>query len=136
MRSGFLGLAQWAIIAGMTKTADRRQQYNDAIWQHCQAKPGAVEDHPWGDTVFKINDKVFAFLGTPERPGATVKAPPDELEVLLLAPFIARSKYIGRYGWITVRVENKNTLKLALDLIDDSYEIIESRRRRPPRSKS
>ena len=99
------------------------------LWEHCRDKPDAQEDHPWGDTVFKIKGKVFAFLGGPHTPSVTVKAPPDELEVLLEAPFIARSRYIGRYGWISVTIEDADGLKLALDLVDDSYELIKSRRR-------
>ena len=111
---------------GVTDDARRLHQ---AIWQHCNDKPDAVEEHPWGDTVFKVKGKVFAFLGTPETPGVGVKAPPDELEMLLGVPFIERSKYIGRYGWVSVSVSDDDALRLALELIDDSYEIIKSRRR-------
>jgi predicted DNA-binding protein (MmcQ/YjbR family) len=114
---------------------DERRRLYQAIWEHCRDKPGAVEDHPWGDTVFKIKGKVFAFLGTPESPGATVKAPPDELDVLLDAPFIKRSRYIGRYGWISVRVDDEDALRLVLDLVDDSYEIVKSRRRARPKAR-
>jgi hypothetical protein len=31
--------------------------YFRALWNHCSAKPDAVEDHPWGETVFKIGGK-------------------------------------------------------------------------------
>jgi predicted DNA-binding protein (MmcQ/YjbR family) len=113
----------------VTTEDEDRHRFHRAIYEHCRDKPGAVEDHPWGDTVFKLKGKVYAFLGGPETPGATVKAPPDELELLLGVPFIKRSKYIGRYGWISVRVEDEDALRLVLDLIDDSYDLIKSRRR-------
>jgi predicted DNA-binding protein (MmcQ/YjbR family) len=107
--------------------------FSRRLYEHCRAKPDAWEDHPWGDTVFKIKDKVFAFLGHRHAPSVTVKAPPDELEILLAASFIKRSRYIGRYGWVTVTIEDDEALQLALDLIDDSYEIVKSRQR--PRSR-
>jgi predicted DNA-binding protein (MmcQ/YjbR family) len=108
------------------------RRLHQAIWQYCHDKPDAVEEHPWGDTVFKVKGKVFAFLGTPETPGVGVKAPPDELEMLLGVPYIERSKYIGRYGWISVSVADDDALRLALELVDDSYEIIKTRRRSRP----
>jgi predicted DNA-binding protein (MmcQ/YjbR family) len=100
-----------------------------ALYEHCSAKPQAVEDHPWGDTVFKIRGKVFAFLGHPEHGGVTVKASPDELDSLLALSFIRRSAYIGRYGWVSVEVENDDALDLALRLIDQSYDLIVSKTR-------
>jgi predicted DNA-binding protein (MmcQ/YjbR family) len=95
-----------------------------ALCDHCAAKPQAQEDHPWGETVFKIRGKVFAFLGSGEHAGVTVKAADDELDGLLLLSFIRRSPYIGRFGWVRVSVENEDALDLALQLIDQSYEII------------
>jgi predicted DNA-binding protein (MmcQ/YjbR family) len=98
-----------------------------ALYDHCAAKPDAVEDHPWGETVFKIRGKVFAFLGSGEEAGVTVKAPAEELDGLLLLSFIRRSPYIGRYGWVRVYVENEDALDVALRLIDQSYEFIETK---------
>jgi predicted DNA-binding protein (MmcQ/YjbR family) len=120
------------IMAGM----ENWHPFSRRLYEHCRAKPDAWEDHPWGDTVFKIKDKVFAFLGHhPVTPSVTVKAPPDELEILLAAPFIKRSRYIGRYGWVNVTIEDEEALRLALDLVDDSYEIVKSRGRQRPRSR-
>lgn len=33
--------------------------------------PGAVDEHPWGETVIKVNKKIFVFLGVDD--GATKK---------------------------------------------------------------
>ena len=97
-----------------------------ALWEHCRAKPLAVEDHPWGDIVFKLGGtrgKIFAFLGHPEadNAGVTVKPSPEELGGLLGLPFVQRAPYIGRYGWIDVSVRDRRSLKLALDLVDETY---------------
>lgn len=92
--------------------------------EHARSKPQAVEDHPWGETVYKVHGKVFVFLGAPERAQITVKAPPDELDLLLGVPYIQRAKYVGRYGWITVTIEDEPSLDLARQLVDDSYQLI------------
>jgi predicted DNA-binding protein (MmcQ/YjbR family) len=106
-----------------------------ALWEHCRAKPLAVEDHPWSDIVFKFGGKrgkIFAFLGDPEadEAGVTVKPSPEELGELLGLPFVRRAAYIGRYGWISVSVRDRGSLKLALGLIDDTYNHVAAAARR------
>ncbi|MFL5963735.1 MAG: MmcQ/YjbR family DNA-binding protein [Gaiellaceae bacterium] len=111
------------------RTADPRFK---KLYGHARKKPEAVEDHPWGETVFKVNGKVFVFLGHPESSGVglTVKAPPDEFEPLLELSYVHRAKYVGRFGWVSVTVEDDEALELALELIDDSYELIAPKRLR------
>jgi predicted DNA-binding protein (MmcQ/YjbR family) len=111
------------------------------LHEHCAAKPSAVEDQPWGeeDTVFKVRGKIFAFLGRSDHAGVTVKAAPDEVDRLLAFPYIKRSAYIGRYGWVNVSIENEDTLDLALRLVDQSYDLIAAKAgggKRKPRPKS
>jgi predicted DNA-binding protein (MmcQ/YjbR family) len=105
----------------MTAKADWHPCYR-ALYEHCRAKPGAWEDHPWGDTVFKLGDKVFAFLASPNHPGVTVKPPADEREALLELPYVRKASYIGRYGWVHLSVGDDEALRLALELIDDTYD--------------
>ena len=54
--------------------------YFRLVYDYCKAKPMAVEDHPWGETVFKLGGKVFAFLGHHDRGGVTVKVTPDQID--------------------------------------------------------
>jgi predicted DNA-binding protein (MmcQ/YjbR family) len=95
--------------------------YFRALWKHCSAKPNARVDHPWGETVFKVGDKIFAFLGKPDQGGVGVKVSPEQIESLLRMPFIKRSPYIGRFGWLSVTVDDDDALELALELVDGSY---------------
>lgn len=104
---------------------------------HCLAKPGAWLDEPWeGDTVVKVADKVFAFLGADDSTTVGVKcgrnadeargwreAYPDEVRT---------SAYIGRYGWNTVRTDGALTADDLRGLVDDSYDDVVARL---PRSK-
>ncbi len=95
------------------------------IKEYCLAKPGAFEDHPWGDTVFKVGTKgkIFCFCGT-ECAKITVKGTLDEQAALIQHPNIEVAAYVGRYGWVTVAIPDQDTLDLALDLIDRSYDAI------------
>jgi predicted DNA-binding protein (MmcQ/YjbR family) len=110
--------------------ANAEKTYSATLYEHCKAKPDAVEDHPWGETVFKIRGRVFAFLGRGDSSGVTVKAPPEDIDLLLAQPSITKARYVGRYGWVSVKIENDEMLKLALGLIDDSYDLISKPRRR------
>lgn len=98
-----------------------------ALFEHASSKPDAVLDHPWGDTVFKVRKKIFVFLG---RSACTVKPYPEELDLLLGRDDVVLSKYIGRYGWITLTIGDDETLELAKSLIDDTYYQIATKRQR------
>jgi predicted DNA-binding protein (MmcQ/YjbR family) len=99
------------------------------LYEYCAAKPDAVEDHPWGDTVFKIRGKLFA-IPSVGSPRITLKPRKEDLDGLLQLPFIQRAAYVGRYGWVTVTVEDDDALDLARDLIDASYDQIAGKKRR------
>lgn len=95
------------------------------LFEYCGKKPGATVDHPWGEVVFKVKKKIFAYIGRPgESSGVTVKPAPEELQALLARPDVQLAHYIGRYGWVNVSIDNQATMKLALRLVDETYEQI------------
>jgi predicted DNA-binding protein (MmcQ/YjbR family) len=98
---------------------------------YCLAKPGAWEDHPWGDgAVAKVGPKIFAFLGAPEDgPGSVgVKCGPDRAvadEWLQRYPDDAGAMaYIGRSGWNTLRLGGAIPDDEVYEAIDASYETV------------
>jgi len=93
---------------------------------YCLAKEGAVEDYPWGDVVWKVKGKLFA-AGGDKSARFTVKNTPDKQSVLTMHPQISVAAYVGRYGWVTIEVNERETLELAKDLIDESYELVTRR---------
>ncbi len=95
------------------------------IKRHCLAKPDAYEDHPWGETVYRIppKAKIFCFCGA-ESAVITVKSTLEKQSALILHPNIEVAAYVGRHGWVTVHLREPEMLELALDLIDESYELI------------
>jgi len=98
------------------------------ISEYCLSKPLAFEDHPWGDTVFKVGPKgkIFCFVGS-ETPVITVKSTVDKQSALIQHPNIEIAAYVGRYGWVTVHLRDQETFAFAFELIDESYEMVAPR---------
>ena len=98
---------------------------------YCLSFDGAWEDYPWGEIVYKVGKKVFAFTGaSADSAGATVKATQEDAEALTLLPNIKRAAYIGRHGWIHVEIHGEDELPFLKDLIAASYELVAPKRRR------
>jgi predicted DNA-binding protein (MmcQ/YjbR family) len=95
----------------------------ETIQSHCLAKPGAFEDYPWGDTVWKVKpkNKIFCFGGTTSM---TVRATLDEQAALVQLPGIIPAPYLARHGWVNVDLTLEQNAELAMDLIDRSYELV------------
>jgi predicted DNA-binding protein (MmcQ/YjbR family) len=105
--------------------------YAKALQSYCLAFNGAYEDYPWGETVYKVRDKVFAFFGgvAPDY-GVTVKATREDQEVLVQLPNVTRAAYIGQHGWVTVALTDDAAFELAKELIATSYALVAPKPRR------
>jgi predicted DNA-binding protein (MmcQ/YjbR family) len=91
---------------------------------YCLDLPDAWEDYPWGDIVFKVGTKLFAGVGHDAPLTVTVKATPEDAEELIEFPHITTAPYVGRYGWVSVAIQDEATLDQALALIEMSYELV------------
>ena len=67
--------------------------------------PEAVEIETWGHPTFRVRDKMFAAMAA-EGDGVTVKALPDEQDALMQldGETFGVAPYVGRYGWVSVRL--------------------------------
>ncbi len=85
--------------------------------------PGTYEDEPWGHPVFKVGDnRMFAAMTRPGEPlRLTVKLTPEEREIAELLPYVAKARYVGRYGWITAEITDEDSLEVALEWLRESY---------------
>lgn len=103
-----------------------------ALYDHAAAKPGAELTQPWGHSVFGVAGKNFVWLGDPDspKPGMTIKPYPGSRDVLVASGKATVAQYIGRFGWVDFRVNDRAQLAVALDLIDESYEHVIPKRKR------
>lgn len=88
----------------------------------CLAFPDAFLDHPWGDVVFKVGKKIFVFASGDTAPLAvTVKIPEALRETWLNGSYTFVPSYVGRYGWIGIRVVDEASWDMAQRGIEWSF---------------
>ncbi|KOV66669.1 dGTPase [Streptomyces sp. AS58] len=97
--------------------------------------PGAQEEFPWGESVAKVNKKVFVFLGVDDGSHPlriTVKLKDDTTRAhALTAPGAEPAGYgLGRSGWVSVPLERKGApaVELLRDWVEESYRAIAPKR--------
>ena len=85
--------------------------------------PEAYEDSPWGHPVFKVaENKMFASMSVEgDALNVTVKLTAEEREIAYLLPYVSRAHYVGRFGWVTARVADEESLENALEWLRESY---------------
>ena len=90
--------------------------------------PGAYEEHPWGESVAKVNKKVFVFLGRGEGDsvGVSVKLQASHGPALSL-PFTEPTGYgLGKAGWVSARFSEGEDVPVGIlrSWIAESYRLI------------
>jgi predicted DNA-binding protein (MmcQ/YjbR family) len=96
----------------------------DRIRELALSLPESYEDRPWGDfPVFKVGlNKVFGYMvERDEGLDVTLKLTAEEREIAQLLPWVRRANYVGRYGWVTARVTDDESLEAALEWLRESY---------------
>ena len=95
--------------------------------------PGAYLDHPWGEDVAKVGNKIFAFLGLGEDPtnlAMTVKLRNESHHHALSVPGAAPTGYgLGRSGWVTVPFRDTTPeIDVLKDWVEESYRLVAPKR--------
>ncbi|WP_030315158.1 MmcQ/YjbR family DNA-binding protein [Streptomyces sp. NRRL B-3229] len=97
--------------------------------------PGAAEEFPWGETVAKVNGKVFVFLGVSDGSypmGVTVKLKDAEAHAhALTSPGAEPAGYgLGKAGWVRVPLAEQGAPagELLCDWVEESYRAIAPKR--------
>jgi len=106
------------------------EQVFQEIQAHCLTKDGCAEEYPWGDVAWKVKGKCFAIGGEGSN-RFTIKSTLAKQEVLILHPQVSVASYVGRFGWVTIEVVDDDTMALAKDLIDESFDMITRRKVKP-----
>ncbi|MGQ4385816.1 MmcQ/YjbR family DNA-binding protein [Streptomyces sp. SAS_270] len=93
--------------------------------------PGAAEEFPWGETVAKVNKRVFVFLGVDDGShplGLTVKLKDEEAHAhALTSPGAEPAGYgLGKAGWVRIPLDGHGApaAELLCDWVEESYRVI------------
>ena len=92
--------------------------------------PEAYEDHPWGESVAKVNKKIFVFFGMPDdaRLSFTVKLPHSNDEALSMDWSTVPGYGLDRGHWVTVTPPGDAPLELLTGWIEESYRVVAPKR--------
>ena len=102
----------------------------EEIRDYCLAKPGVTEGFPFGgDTlVFKVMNKMFALTGLEEEPPfVNLKCDPERaVELRDQSEDIQPGFHMHKQQWNSVYFAGSLPVKLVIELIDHSYDLVVS----------
>ncbi|TDB84109.1 MmcQ/YjbR family DNA-binding protein [Actinomadura sp. KC216] len=108
--------------------ADARR---DRVIAECLAKPGAVEDYPFGDevAVFKVGGRMFALVPLGSPPGSVSLKCDPAMAVDLRNRYTAITPgyHLNKRHWNTVALDGSVPEDELFELVDHSYELVVAR---------
>ena len=115
-----------------------RRSRRDRVLAECGAKPGSVEDYPFGDdvAVFKVAGRMFALVSLGSAPGSvSLKCDPDLADDLRVRyPAIAPGYHLNKRHWNTVALDGSVPDEELQELIEHSYDLVVARLPKAQRS--
>lgn len=102
-----------------------------ALRAHALGYPEAREDFPWGESAFKVRNKVFLFMSTADEILRLSLKLPYSREFALQYPFTEPTGYgLGKSGWVTSTFARGAAIPLDIlqAWIAESYAAIAPRR--------
>lgn len=110
------------------------REAHETLKAHAPSLPRAYEDHPWGESVVKVNKKIFVFFGLPEhldkRLYLGVKLPETSPYAVMMLFAKAMDYGLGKHGWISAELTPDDTvpLDMLLEWIEESYRAVAPKR--------
>ena len=112
----------WPYAPGMPADAMHARLLRIAL-----ALPGAYEDRPWGSVHCKVAGKIFVGWGRDEDGEMSVGFKTDKQLQTMLVASDARftvARYVGKHGWVDMRIGAKPDWAEVATFIADSYRMI------------
>ncbi|MEV7907885.1 MmcQ/YjbR family DNA-binding protein [Streptomyces anulatus] len=110
------------------------REVRQALREFALDLPEAYEDHPWGETVVKVNKKIFVFLGIEEptekwSPHVGVKLPQSNGHALAVEGVRPSGYGLGKAGWVTIPLLGAlPETEVLLDWVEESYRAVAPKR--------
>ena len=99
-----------------------------ALRKACLARPGAVEEFPFGEgvSVFKVAGKMFALSMLASRPlKVSLKCDPELAHQLRTSyAAIDAGYHLNKRHWNTVTLDGSVPVELVRDMLEDSYDLV------------
>lgn len=105
----------------------RARALHATIEKFALSLPGAWTDTPWDEShVTKVRKKVFAFHGTPDDPGLSVKLTQSLDHGLSLPGAVPMGYGLGKHGWTYIPFSglSPEDAEALLDFVEESYRFI------------
>ncbi|MEU0517817.1 MmcQ/YjbR family DNA-binding protein [Streptosporangium sp. NPDC006007] len=119
---------------GNAGSPEKWHEVRQTLLEFALRLPETYEDHPWGETVVKVNKKIFLFLGV-ERPtekwspNVGVKLPRSNGHALALEGIRPSGYGLGKAGWVTIPLLGElPETEVLLDWVEESYRAVAPRR--------
>jgi predicted DNA-binding protein (MmcQ/YjbR family) len=92
--------------------------------------PGAWEDHPWGESVVKVDKKVFVFFGVERHGSLHLKLPHSADAALGVRGAEPMGYGLGKSGWVSIPLEGElPPLEILREWIEESYRAVATKKR-------
>jgi predicted DNA-binding protein (MmcQ/YjbR family) len=97
--------------------------FADRVRTAALSLPEAYEDDPWGFPVFKVaNNRLFAWMiEDDDAVEVTLKMDEAMRAATNASPHVRPASHLGRYGWVTTRVDDEGTFQEALGWLEESW---------------
>lgn len=107
-------------------TAKKAGALADAIRKQALGYPETTEDHPWGESAFKVKGKTFVFMRAEgDALSFSLKLPDSREFALEFSGSIPTPYGLGPKGWVTMRpLDGKVPLGVIRGLIDESFRAV------------
>jgi len=115
------------VKAGEKPVATSADRAFEALRSCALSYPETREDHPWGEPVAKVRDKVFVFFGR-EGGGLSLSVKlPSSAPFAFDLPYCTPTGYgLGKAGWVTARFAARDPIPVEVlrRWIDESYRAV------------
>lgn len=115
---------------GNAGSPEKWHEVRQTLLEFALRLPEAYEDHPWGETVVKVNKKIFLFLGVEKptekwSPNVGVKLPQSNGHALALEGVRPSGYGLGKAGWVTIPLLGElPETEVLLDWVEESYRAV------------